>query len=153
MKAFWRDRGWVFGLSLLLYALACASPALEFVPSADGPQVARGLNLLALGWLGVLVLQFAWLANPLLWLAWTLLLLRRRRGAALCAGLALVVATDTLRLFHTPLPADISGGNHQQLQALAIGFWLWLASMAVVPLAALLRPAAAESPPAPSSRE
>lgn len=117
------------GISVVLYLIACATPCLEVSQKSD--PVWLGLQILVMGWLGILVGQFAWLANPL-WLAGLLFFAFRKWMAALIlSGLALVFALNTFTMFVTELPADEGGMNTFHLVRLRIGFYLWLASLAV----------------------
>ncbi|MFN0112860.1 MAG: hypothetical protein ACKVZH_28705 [Blastocatellia bacterium] len=118
------------GVSLLLFVMACATPCLEMSQKSD--PVWYGLRILVLGWMGFLAGQFAWFANPL-WLIGTVAFAFRKWSVALISlGLALFFALNTLLLFVMPLPADESKINNTSLVRLRIGFYLWLASMAVL---------------------
>jgi hypothetical protein len=123
------SRWHVIVASLLLYALACATPCLEF--QKDGRLwIWNGLDSLGGGWIGLFFSQFAWLANPL-WLAGLLLLAWRRWTAAMiCALLALLFAANTFLLLHKQLPGDEGGMTRMELQRLLVGFYFWLASFA-----------------------
>jgi hypothetical protein len=75
----WKPRLLALGVSLLLYALACVLPVLDFSKSdwnhdTKGPVV--GYVALISGWLVIAIGQFAWLAN-FLWLLSLILLLFR----------------------------------------------------------------------------
>lgn len=118
------------GLSVLLFLLACATPCLEMSQKSDPTWY--GLRILVLGWMGVLVGQFAWLANPLWLLGLITFALRKWRVALIALGASLLFAANTLLLFVMPLPADESNINHTSLVRLRIGFYLWLASIAVL---------------------
>ncbi len=132
-------------LSVALFVLACVTPCLEMSRKSD--PVWYGLRILSLGWLGILVGQVAWFANPL-WLISVLLLASRKWIAAIIfSGLALLVAANTLLLFVMPLPADESGMNKTSLERFRIGFYCWLASLAVPFVrACLMRTQAAPQP-------
>jgi len=110
------------GLSVLLFLLACATPCLEMSQKSDPTWY--GLRILVLGWMGVLVGQFAWLANPLWLLGLITFALRKWRVALIALGASLLFAANTLLLFVMPLPADESNINHTSLVRLRIGFYL-----------------------------
>lgn len=119
----------LIGASLLLFALACATPCLEMSQKSD--PVWYGLRILILGWMGFLAGQFAWFANPLWVIGLCLLAFRKWSAAVVVSGLSLLLALNTLALFVMPLPADESKVNTTSLVRLRIGFYLWLASLAV----------------------
>lgn len=131
----------LFGASLTLNCY-CTDPT-SGLGSGD-PCATPGLNLLALGWLGVFAGQFAWLANPLLFLVWGLTWWRPR-----AAGLGLAAASGALLLAGSfLLTRQIlmdEGGHYAALVAYRAGYWLWLgstASQVVAGVVSWLRPAA-----------
>lgn len=118
------------GISLFLFVMACATPCLEMSQKSD--PVWYGLRIMLLGWMGPLAGQFAWFANPL-WLIGAVAFAFRKWNVALISlGLALLFALNTVLLFVIPLPADESKVNTTSLVRLRVGFYLWLASMAVL---------------------
>ena len=118
------------GFSVFLYLAACVAPCLEVTQKSD--PVWPGWQILLMGWLGVLVGQFAWLANPL-WLGGLIFFaLRKWTVALILSGLAILPTFNTLTMFVTELPADEGGMNTFHLVRLRIGFYLWLASLAVL---------------------
>src|SRR5688572_10303070 len=56
----------VLAVSLALFGVACASPTLIFLRNGTTEETWAGYMVLFLGWMGPLVGQFAWYANPLL---------------------------------------------------------------------------------------
>ncbi len=119
----------IIGISLLLFVLACATPCLEMSQKSD--PVWYGLRILVLGWMGFLAGQFAWYANPLWVIGLCLLAFRKWSAAVIFSGLSLLFALNTLTMFVMPLPADESKVNTTSLVRLRIGFYCWLASLAV----------------------
>jgi hypothetical protein len=117
------------GVSLLLFLLACVTPCLEMSQKSD--PVWYGLRILVLGWMGFLAGQFAWYANPLWLIGLCLLAFRKWSAAAIFSGLSLLFALNTLLMFVMPLPADESKVNTTSLMGLRIGFYFWMASLAV----------------------
>ncbi|RKH78375.1 hypothetical protein D7Y21_35805 [Corallococcus sp. AB045] len=96
-----------------------------------------GMVLLLMGWLGVFTLQFGWFANPLLCLAFVLLLVGADRKALWVGGAACVLGLSSLTWYVNPIPADESGGDrYLELLYPSIGFIFWLGSMLVIPLTA-----------------
>jgi len=125
------DRNVVFvGASVLCFAAACALPCLEMSQKSD--PVWYGLRILVLGWMGILVGQFAWLANPLWAFGLVAVAFRKWTLALVMLGLSLLFALNTLLLFGISLPADEGNVNHTSLVRLRIGFYLWLASIGIL---------------------
>lgn len=124
--------------STVLFVLACALPALEFKRNEAGIEVWEGIQVAFIGGLGLLLGQFAWLANPLLLGAWLSLLWRRRIPTVLCASLALLVGTHTFALFGQSIPADEANVSKLSLSRLREGTWLWFGSMGIVLTGGLL---------------
>jgi hypothetical protein len=85
------------------------------------------------GW----ILLLAWCANPVLWVGCLLLLARRWRGAAFAGvvamGLGAAMAVSATVTFGDPR-ADI----RWSVADYRIGYWLWLASMALLAAAGVV---------------
>lgn len=82
------------------------------------------------GWAGV-----AWCANPVLWVGCLLLVAGWWRGAALAGGVALILGSAMI------LAVAIGGPQADFQWSVADyrgGYWLWLGSMALLVLAALV---------------
>ena len=132
-----RERSFALA-SFVAYCAALALPALVFhttireVPS----DVWTGVTAALVGWEGMLVLNFAWLANLAYFVSLRLLLLRRWRAAAAIASIGFLLALQTLSLVGRELPADEGGVNHMTLVRLHVGFYAWLASLLIVTLGA-----------------
>lgn len=57
-------------LSIALYVIALFLPSAEISDFERGiPEIHSGFDLLTMGWMGILALQFSWLANPFYMLA------------------------------------------------------------------------------------
>ncbi|AFE05415.1 hypothetical protein COCOR_03756 [Corallococcus coralloides DSM 2259] len=126
------------GVSALLFVLACATPAMTvYNTNQRAEEHMWGMPLLLVGWVGVFTFQFGWYANPLLALAFVLLLAGADRKALCVGGAACVLALSSLTWYVNPVPADESGGNrYLELLSPSIGFIFWLGSMAVIPATA-----------------
>jgi hypothetical protein len=127
-------------LAILLYAAACATPALRFEQienAARGPTIIKGYEAALLGWQALFVGNFGWIANLPLAVSLVFVLSGSWRPAAVCSGIALLLALDTLLLLGDRIKADESGLNHMVLGGLQLGFYLWIASMAAVLLGSL----------------
>jgi hypothetical protein len=131
-----RGRIVVLTISVFIYAISCALPALEF-NDPENP-VYFGFHVLIIGWLGTFIGQFGWFANLFLIVPVFLLLIRRWVGAFVGAMLSLGIALLSLMLFHQNVPANEGGTREIQLQHLRIGFYVWLASMVSLGLGALI---------------
>ncbi len=122
-----RGRFVVLGLVVLMYLIACATPALEFNDPDDA--IYYGFRIVIVGWLGALIGQFGWFANLFLLVGIFLLLFRRWIATFVSTVLGLAIALQTLMLFSQPVPADEAGIRHVELQHIKIGFYFWLASL------------------------
>jgi hypothetical protein len=123
----------IAGLALLLYLAACAMPALEFEQIenlARGPAIMKGYETALLGWQALFAGNFGWLANLPFAIGLVFVLTGSWRPAAVCCGIALLLALDSLLLMGERIKADESGLNHMVLSRLYPGFYLWLTSIA-----------------------
>ncbi|MGI8689083.1 MAG: hypothetical protein ACR2M3_10940 [Thermomicrobiales bacterium] len=133
----------VIALALACYGVACAVPALAFdavyhQSSRPEPSVYSGGGLLALGWLAVLYGQVAWFANPALACSLVLTAARRWRAAAALALVALLLAAALLLFNRQHIPANEGGTADLILLRPLLGCYLWLGSIVVAGLGALL---------------
>lgn len=126
----------LIGASLAVYALACALPAATLV--GDTNQVERGYELALLGWLAILIGQFGWFANLFWATSLVLELLRLHLAACITAALGFLIALQTLTIFGVSIPMDEGGVNHSRVQQLDAGFYIWLLSMLVIVVGALV---------------
>ncbi|MFO0983624.1 MAG: hypothetical protein U1E76_18165 [Planctomycetota bacterium] len=123
--------------SLVLFVIACSLPVLELKQSNGTRDVMLGLRALAVGWSGVFAGVLAWYANPV-WLIGVIMGgLRKPIAVAVSGIVALAIASTTFSLIGRELPAD--EGNVTKMTVIRIlpGCYVWLASIAVLPLAAL----------------
>ena len=102
-----------------------------FLPSfftSDGDII--GGWVFIMGWMGIVVFQFAWYANPLSILAF-LISESRPRISLLLSLLALVVASHAF--VFNEIPTGLTTGIHQEklfIKELGIGFYCWYLSQA-----------------------
>ena len=122
------------GLSLGVY-VACLVPESFCVEGLCGEW--PGYGILLFGFLAVPLswANAAWLANPLLFLAWIATGLGRKTPAVALSVAALVLAASfmlagTVVTNEAGLPFPITG--------LRLGYWLWLGSTAIALVAAML---------------
>jgi hypothetical protein len=132
-------------LAVILFGAACLSPALAFRVFTNTPVVYKlermsGGAVLALGWFGVLRGQWAWSANPLAMLGWAFLLFGRRRIALATLAISVAVAFTTFAARRQQFPHDEGDVTHMTLDRPLIGFYLWVASLALMFIAIALWP-------------
>jgi hypothetical protein len=132
-----RQRTWSVIIAYGLYVMAFLLPVTN--PYADDNSGGlNGADAFYVGWTALTAvgpwdldnasLAAAWLANPAFWLALGGAVLDRGRASALAAGVGVALALPVL-----PRYAAVVGGQQ--------GYWLWLASLAVLaaaPAATLL---------------
>ena len=105
-----------------------------YIDRADPDAWAPGIALLLIGWLGLLDGMLAWLANPMLALAWIAIWFPRLRFVSLaCAVIALLFALSFL--LHDDIMAD-EGGGRAAITEYHWGYWLWLGSIAAMVIGA-----------------
>ncbi len=122
------------GLSVLLPKVVLFFGLLSFVTSlflpifftSDGDII--GGWVFILGWMGIVVFQFAWYANPLNVLAFLIFELQPRLSLLLSL-LALVIASEAFLFYE--IPTGLSTGLHQEklfIKELGLGFYCWYLS-------------------------
>lgn len=112
---------------------------MEFVKEGVPTDRWYGIAALLLGWQGFFVEQFGWFANPVLLIAYILILFRQFVAAAVFAGLAVVIAATSVRIIGQTLPADEGNVTHMQVTAFDFGYYVWIASLiaaVIVPIIA-----------------
>lgn len=116
-------------LSLLIWILALPLTGLAFYSSEYN---LTGLQILGMGWLSLLMLNFAWFAN-VFFLRATAKLALGKGTATKSALVSFVLAFDTFR-FDSLLTNE--GGSTTPVYGYGWGAILWLASMTVILMAA-----------------
>lgn len=112
------------GISILL--LICAAVlfcvSMVEVSYVTSEQSIRGYWILLTGWLGFIIFQFAWYANPLSFMA--LLLMRKKPWwALLCSGLAMLAMAQAFLFKEIPLDTS---GNTMAILSRETGFYSWV---------------------------
>lgn len=97
-----------------------------------------GLRAFAVGWSGILAGVFGWYANPMWALAALLAFFGRRLPAAGAGVIAVFIGCTTFGIIGRELPADEGNVVKTQVIRLLPGFYVWIASLMVVPLGALV---------------
>jgi hypothetical protein len=89
-----------------------------------------------IGWLAMLAdgAATAWLANPLLIIAW-ILLARNKKAAWILALVALLLCLSFLK-FHVIIEDE--AGHSNPILKVRVGYWLWLSSAAFTFLGSLI---------------
>ena len=118
-------------VSLFLYFIACITPAMVF-----DKETWLGIKVLVLGWQGILLAQFAWFANGFWLLSLLLVFLRRWFLTIGATALTVLIALDSFLFLGQQIPLDEANVNHMVFQFYHIGFYFWLASLAVVGIGA-----------------
>ncbi len=113
--------------SISLYLTAC------LLPTINDDLGYPGFVLLAIGWLGLFVGQFAWYANPLLWAAWVSLWKEHCGRAIVLGAIAFALGLHTFTLVEIP---NFTTGI--EVEGVGIGVYVWLGSMAVLVVGATI---------------
>ncbi|MBN8232055.1 hypothetical protein JYK02_31525 [Corallococcus macrosporus] len=118
------------GVSIGLFVIACFMPALiTRTPHHGGDSSVNGAFLLLIGPTAVVSGNFGWFANPLLAVAIVMLALRADRKAFWWGATACVLGASSI-ISTRSYNADVQGTE--------IGFYVWMASLLVVPVTANL---------------
>ncbi|MHA7631441.1 hypothetical protein [Corallococcus sp. M7] len=117
-------------VSIGLYVIACFLPALiTRTPHGGGDSETNGAFLLLIGITAVVSGNFGWFANPLLLVALFMLGLGKDRKAFWFGGAACILGVSSIVGM---------GAYRADVQGTAIGFYVWMASLLIVPVTALL---------------
>ncbi len=134
--------------SVALFAIACATPALRFHHSGGRIEENLGLHVLAIGWTGIFAGIFAWCANPLWVLGVIAGFLGAKRLPVIILGvLALAIAATTFPIVGQELPGDEGNVTRMTVVRLLPGCYIWMASLALLPVAAMLPRGPKQLPP------
>lgn len=118
------------GLTILLLLIAAVLFLLSMADTAliTSQQAIKGYWVLLTGWMGFVIFQFAWFANPLILLS--LMLFRRKTGWALVASTLALICSSQAFLF-ADIPVDTSGKSIEVLSR-GNGFYYWVGMVACV---------------------
>lgn len=112
----------IIAVSAGLWLISLFAP----VASLDGGKPQPGYGLLLFGWLGPLMFQFGWYANPLLWVGWSMLASSGGSGSgAGLVGVGLLVTGANAALWDE-IP---TGNGSQKVTKVFFGYYLWLATV------------------------
>jgi hypothetical protein len=115
-------------LSIALFVL-CLTQDGYYIAGRNPRAWSPAIGLLLLGWIGLSEHAFAWIANPLMFLAWFFAWKSKPGRALVLSGLALVFMASFLS--EKRILSDENGGT-SAITGYGPGFWLWLASAAVM---------------------
>lgn len=140
----------VVGISFVVLAISLANDAF-YVDDADNPRKwAPSLALFLMGWMGMLVGMFWWLANPALIASWFMFSYRSTRPFALVpALLALLISLSFMLCGQFP---EGTSGKFIRITGYGPGYWLWIASIAVMVVATFLFNVFASRQPQPTPK-
>ena len=119
-------------LSVLLY-LASLTQDAYYIDGSNATAWASSWWLVVIGWLGMFIgggAALAWLANPLLILSWSVLMLSRKI-AALTSVVATMSAASFL-LFDSVISSEAP--TYSKIIYRGPGYWLWLSSCSILTL-------------------
>lgn len=131
--------GAVLAVSVGLFAIAMTQDAY-YIDAEDPAAWASSWILLTAGWVGIFDGVFAWLANPLIAMAWGFYLARKHRAGAWSAAAATILALSFL--MHAQIISS-SAPTYSTITGYGLGYWLWIASAASVLVANLVAQAGA----------
>jgi len=127
-------------VSVLLFVAACCLPALEFRSVETGaPDVMFGARALVVGWSGIFAAVMGWYANPF-WLVGVIFAAFKKPMFSAMAGIiALAISCSVFFDLGRELPADEGNVTHTRIARVLPVCYVWMASMAALPLLALVR--------------
>jgi len=110
---------------LLLAALVLYCMALADVVVITSERPIKGFWMLLTGWMGFMIFQFSWYANPLALMS-VLLMRRRPVWSLIASGAALLLVTQAFLFDEIP---TVKAEEPILIMARGNGFYLWIASI------------------------
>ncbi len=119
---------------LIIIGLICFSLSLYQVALFTSGDDLYGVWILLIGWIGLVIFQLSWLANPLNLLA-LLLLSSKPKLSLLLTLIAFLLASQTF--YFTEIPVGL---NQEKIyiKELGLGFYLWYIANGLFVIAALI---------------
>jgi hypothetical protein len=118
----------IFWLSVALFAL-CLTQDGYYIAGNNPRAWSPAYGLLFLGWIGLSQRVFEWIANPLMFLAWFFFWKAKPGRALISSFLALLLMASFL--LEKRILSD-ENGRTSAITGYGPGFWLWMASAAVM---------------------
>jgi hypothetical protein len=115
---------------------------LDYCKGWDSPVAASyyGYRILLMGFLGVLVGQFAWFANPLMLLALLLSTFKKRLASMILSVSSIALGLQSYVLEAVPFnESSMDSDNLNFVDHLGRGFYLWMGSLVTFSVYCLLR--------------
>ena len=122
--------------SAVLFTVSLVLPAVRFT-TTHGAETMPVVGMWVFGWFDLFAGVWCWLANPLLALAWLLLVLKKRVAAVALSSASLALAVSSVQLFGVGVMKDESGARYP-VERLGPGFYVWCVAIGVAPAGALL---------------
>lgn len=116
----------VLGVSWLLYLISLFLPAF-LLPWG---RTMKGIVVLAYGWWGPFMGQFAWFANPLYVFSNIFLFSGKYSKAFVCGAIALLLALQSF----TVKEIYENEGSSTKVLGLKVAFYVWLSALFIVTL-------------------
>ena len=132
-------------ISVASYLLACCIPTLELTTTSPENLIPVthakmwGFQLLLRGFMGVFMGTIGWFANPLWVIALLLVFFKRVKAALAVSLLSVAIALSSITVIGKDLAVWESDPYHQRVSALLLGFYVWIVSLALVPVACWLK--------------
>lgn len=123
----------VAGLFLVTYLTACGLPAI-----ITDKDTWSGGNLLVMGPMGIFLGHAAWYAHVPLLAALVFMLVRMERAAFALAAVAFLTGLQTYSMKGVSIPLDEANVRQAVVQSIGPAAAVWLASMAVLGVGALV---------------
>lgn len=109
-------------LSVSLYLLSLLLPAVQL----GNHSFARGIDVLQVGIMGALMLQFGWFANPAYLISIIYFLLKKYNASLVASIIASLISIQSLSLL------DGGGSVEYRIGGLGIGYYPWLGSFLTI---------------------
>ena len=121
-----RGRAFILLSFVLLFAAACALPALHLTGRRE---VWTGVELIAMGWMGLTLGQYGWLANPAVLIALLLAMRGRTSLAIIFSFIAAALGLHTLWLLGHEIKLGDEPFNTVRVVSLGAGYYVWMTGL------------------------
>jgi len=114
-------------ISVALFVISLTQISFYTGVGTSQHSFARGIELLLIGWMGLLAYVFNWLANPALLLAYIFVFKRKYEHATISSLVSVYFAASFLTR-----ETISAGGDGETITGYGSGYWLWLASAIIM---------------------